>query len=684
MIRNIFGAGAIVNDVYSTNNMEINLMRTAALIICLFGINTIVSASLCSIEYGDDWVKQYNSCPTSPTAAYNAIVQLYARGNKDQAKRLLIDNLDKFDSFDPLEQLSKEMSRWSNDPYMLISKLTESSLNTWVDNLPPPAAFDGELPKREEMPPLPELVKDEFETTDQFKTRVANAKLKRQKIRDLIEARYQSSVKNYNNQVSQYNRKLEKDKRERPKKILAKQNELLAGNIKLVLGEPMLKELSYNADEGVFFARLISSHGNFDLPIKFSVPLSKARSLKQESAQITPEVEFTVENNRLNVKNISIPHKNYPYQAELTSHVNTSLVLTAQLDDTQLKTAYTNLNTIKPQKASVTDDNAFFNTALSLVADPELALLKQQQAELERKQEEVKQQKALENERERLKQIITHQQQALASLGGGLATQYKGLLPVIDWSFDPGYSNKNTVMVIIGNRNYRKGVPLVHYAHNDAKAMREFARQGLGLNPEDIIYEEDATKGVMEGVFKSTLPSLVRSGKTNVIVYFSGHGMASNNDASLLPVDSRPNTASVTGYSRNALMTQLGNLGVNTVVILDACYTGTSKDGMPLLAAKPVFKSPKQAWIPKNVTLISAASADQIAWMYDSKGLSLMTYYLLKGVQGEADKNRNGEVDSHELSSYLKTTVNRAALALHEQQQHPEVLGMSQILVSRL
>ena len=159
--------------------------------------------------------------------------------------------------------------------------------------------------------------------------------------------------------------------------------------------------------------------------------------------------------------------------------------------------------------------------------------------------------------------------------------------------------------------------------------------------------------------------------------------MAANNDANLLPVDSRPNTASVTGYSRNALMTQIGNLGVNTVVILDACFTGTGKDGMPLLGGKPVFKAPKQAWIPRNVTLISATSGNQIAWMYDNKGLSLMTYYLLKGVQGEADKDSNGEVDTYELSSYLKTTVNRTALALHEQQQHPEVLGMSQVLVSR-
>jgi hypothetical protein len=117
-------------------------------------------------------------------------------------------------------------------------------------------------------------------------------------------------------------------------------------------------------------------------------------------------------------------------------------------------------------------------------------------------------------------------------------------------------------------------------------------------------------------------------------------------------------------------------------VILDACYTGTSKDGAPLLDGKPIFKAPKRAWVPKNVTLISAASGNQIAWMDDKTGHSLMTYHLLKGLQGLADSNSDRRIDSKEIASYLKTSVNRAALVLHEQPQQPEVQGINQILLS--
>ena len=259
----------------------------------------------------------------------------------------------------------------------------------------------------------------------------------------------------------------------------------------------------------------------------------------------------------------------------------------------------------------------------------------------------------------------------------------KGDTPIIDWVFSPAVHDKDTVIVIFGNRNYSKGVPLVHYAHNDAKAMKRFAIDSLGLQPEDIIYEEDATKGVMEGIFQSILPSRVKSGKRNILIYFSGHGIAANNDAKLLPVDSRPNTAEITGYSRNELLKQLNDLKVNSVVILDACFTGTGKNGAALLAGKPVFKAPNQARVPSNVTLISATSSNQIAWMDDKTGHSLMTYYFLKGLQGDADENGNKVINTHELASYLTISVNRASLIQNNQEQRPEIIGQDRILLKR-
>ena len=634
------------------------------------------------IKDQNDWVGQSKACPSSPGVAYNAVIQLQSQNKRLQASQLLADSLILFKTHEPLQKLAKDLPDWPSDPYRLIAYLTDKDLKAWVANTPPPELFSAELPERQSMPALPELVKDEFETVSQFKVRIEKAKELRQSISDVKERKYQLAVSQYNEQVKQYNLKLENDKSERPQKIAAHQRQLLSGYIAKVLGKPALQNLNYNAEEQLFFGQLVSSHGNFDQPVKFSVPLINARALKENISFIVPMVSFSIENNRLVVNKITVPFSGQEYLATLTSDVNIAPVLTAKLDDSSLQTAYASLSTIEPSNPEKVDDSDFFNTALILEADPELARLKQQQAELSRQAKVVRQQQAVVAERNRLKLKIAQQQAALAGLGGGMGDQYKGLKPIITWAFEPARAVSDTVMVIIGNRAYKKGVPPVYYAHNDARAMREFALSGLGLQAEDILYEEDATKGVMEGLFKSTLPARIKAGKKNVIVYFSGHGMAAENDAKLLPVDARPNTAAVTGYSRNALLDQLASLGVNSTVILDACYTGTNKDGAALIEGKPIFKAPKGAFVPNNITLISAASGNQIAWMDDKTGHSLMTYHLLKGLQGLADKNRDRRIDSEEIANYLKASVNRSALILHEQSQEPEVQGINQLLLS--
>ena len=289
---------------------------------------------------------------------------------------------------------------------------------------------------------------------------------------------------------------------------------------------------------------------------------------------------------------------------------------------------------------------------------------------------------AREKERQRLLAQIRQQERDLAQSG---ADQYKGLgKPITRWHFKPiKKRSQHTIPVIIGNRNYSEGVPLVHYAHYDAKAMRDFALTALGVEKSDLIYKEDATKGTMEGIFRSTLPHRVVPGKTDVLVYFSGHGLSANNDAKLLPIDSRPETAAITGYSRQQMLEQLTALNARSVtVILDACYTGTSKEGHALLEGKPIFHAPKMVEVPDNILLITASTGNQIAWMDDKQGHSLLTYHLLKGLQGEADTNQDKVVQSNEIQQYLEKEVNRHARVLHEQDQQPEVLGFSEALAN--
>ena len=252
------------------------------------------------------------------------------------------------------------------------------------------------------------------------------------------------------------------------------------------------------------------------------------------------------------------------------------------------------------------------------------------------------------------------------------------------WNF-PAINNLNTktVVVIIGNRNYGKGVPSVTYALNDSRAFRKFVEATLSIPVEQIIYEENASRGKMDGIFKRILPARLKAlDADKVIIYFSGHGMVVNNgDAILLPSDADPTTADLIGYPRDELFNQLASLKVkSSTVYLDACYTGTDKGGNALLQGKPVFRSPNQIVVPKNITYISASSGNQIAWMDKNKGHSLMTFYLLKGLSGSADLNNDSKVDSKELENYLISEVNRSALLLFNTEQNPQVIGNLKIL----
>ncbi len=306
--------------------------------------------------------------------------------------------------------------------------------------------------------------------------------------------------------------------------------------------------------------------------------------------------------------------------------------------------------------------------------DPQLIKLQQQQAELERKRQLALQQQQVAQQRQQLEAENRRLEQQLAQLG---VNEYQGMEMKTQWQFPAARQpDPDTLVVVIGNRQYGKGIPAIPYAHNDAQAFRAFAQTTLGVEPENIFYEEDASKGEMEGIFQSTLPARVKRGQSRVWVYFSGHGLAADGDAMLLPADARPNTAQVTGYSRQKLLQQLAALEAREVALfLDACYSGTDKSGTALLEGKPVFTPPQLEPLPNHTLLVTAATSTQIAWMDSNKGHSLMTYWLLQGLSGQADSNGDRTIDSGELKTYLQQQVNRAALQLHEQAQQPEVRG---------
>ena len=230
---------------------------------------------------------------------------------------------------------------------------------------------------------------------------------------------------------------------------------------------------------------------------------------------------------------------------------------------------------------------------------------------------------------------------------------------------------RNDLAVVFGIESY-KNVPGVSFAKRDATWMQKYFEAVLGIPKNRIYYktDSDVSLAVLNVAFGGWLEKRLKK-DSNVFIYYAGHGAPDikANKAYLIPYDGNPNYASDTGYEMDALYKQLGNLGAASVtVFLDACFSGANRNNEMLLAdARPVFME-VQAGIPGNVTVFSAAGGKEISSAWPEKKHGLFSYFLMKGMRGDADVNGDREITMGELGDYIKENVSEMAGMLDREQ----------------
>ena len=247
--------------------------------------------------------------------------------------------------------------------------------------------------------------------------------------------------------------------------------------------------------------------------------------------------------------------------------------------------------------------------------------------------------------------------------------------------------NSDGIAVVIGNKDYRDPVPDVDFAHNDADAMKRFVTDRLGYAPENVIDLRDATFTDLVGVFgternhKGKLWRWVRPGESDVVVFYSGHGVPDSKARRgfLLAVDADPNAPTINGYPVDQLYRNLARLEARSLaVFLDACFSGQSQRGH-LIAGKSGLSVRPVERLPKALTVITAARDDQVASWDDGARHGLFTRYLLEGLGGAADGGRHGngdgEVTAAEIKSYLDREMTYAARRRYGRDQNATVGG---------
>ena len=249
-------------------------------------------------------------------------------------------------------------------------------------------------------------------------------------------------------------------------------------------------------------------------------------------------------------------------------------------------------------------------------------------------------------------------------------------------------ADPNKVAVIIGIENYDQA-PKADYANRDAQYFYEYATRGFGVKPENInlLIDENATLVQSLTALSKWLPGKIKKDKTELILFFSGHGLASpdGKELYLLSQDSDTDLLNRTAILRTDIFNDIKNSQPKSVMIFfDTCYSGFTRDNTTLLAsARPVrILASDDAEVPDNFTIFSASQLDQVSSSLDETKHGIFSYYLMKGLEGKADNNKDKKITNGELLAYMDENVSQIALELGRQQK-PSLIGgkLDQVLM---
>ena len=238
--------------------------------------------------------------------------------------------------------------------------------------------------------------------------------------------------------------------------------------------------------------------------------------------------------------------------------------------------------------------------------------------------------------------------------------------------------------VIIGISHYRAVQPL-RYADKDALAFHDYLANHIGIPKEQTILLLNEQATLMN--LKRTLGTDLRrkaGEKDTVIVYYAGHG-APEADASagdddglekyIVPYDADPRDLYTTGLPMREIETIFQRLTPERVIFIsDSCYSGATAGRTFATALRRAVVSDNfltRLSKGKGRIVLSASKANEVSEEREDLAHGVFTYYLLEGLRGSADADKDGIITVDEVYSYVTKKVPEVT----GQNQHPVKKG---------
>ncbi len=229
------------------------------------------------------------------------------------------------------------------------------------------------------------------------------------------------------------------------------------------------------------------------------------------------------------------------------------------------------------------------------------------------------------------------------------------------------------VVIAIGIERFRsEHVPAVKHASRDAEVMASYLRAISGV-PDDrvrVLLDNFALKADLAEIFEEWLPKRVDA-TTVVYVFFAGRALVEGKSGSVFLVPFDGTTSSMNRlYPIQRMQETLSLLPIQRAIMMFEVSLDPSPGADP--AAIP----------PADWEEGVDDEKDQVMWMVGNRGLQdahayeqgghgLFTYYLLRGLQGLADSDRDGTVVAGELCTYARSEVIQTARKQFGNAQQP-------------
>jgi len=221
-------------------------------------------------------------------------------------------------------------------------------------------------------------------------------------------------------------------------------------------------------------------------------------------------------------------------------------------------------------------------------------------------------------------------------------------------------------------RSYALVVGIAEYPNLEKKQQLQFTQAdaeaiySILISPEGGNYRAEnvhkligsqATLANLTRELETWLPSVAKD-NDRVLIYFAGHGFIYDGRAYLAPQDIDPANGAASAYSMERLGAVVGGKirARSKILITDACHSG---------AIRPEdTQSINHSLVDLRKSMFSMTASRDREVSFESRlwggGHGIFTYYVVRGMEGEADQNGDGIVTADELQDYVYRNVRDA------------------------